>query len=363
MPIHVDSALYVPTAVFEEPDIGLIYWMGDGNRYVHLYSKGNRMLVFDLDAGNAFDQNYNRYPYKAVQTNGRTYLPVYDVYEFFSLPALDVLPTEYGSLLCLHNTTRNDLDGMFLQTSRNTLKARYDAYIASLTTPSPPPSAYPSESPPPSATPSPSPSPAPMRVYLTFDDGPVGEISDGILDVLDSYGVSATFFLCGEKLGENEDAVRRIVGSRHGVGLNGYTYTEAFYSSPEAMLDELQRGNDRLERITMHRTRLVRTPFGSRPRMTDELCRAMTDGGYRFWDWNIDPNDSETSVSAAVIVTRVVAALQAYKLSAPPVILLHERQATLEALPAILNYMLANNYIFVVCQPNENPINQINYIN
>ena len=228
--------------------------------------------------------------------------------------------------------------------------------------PLPPSASLPPASPSPSPTPSAPPSP-PVRVYLTFDDGPIKDLSDKILDTLDQYGVKATFFLLGENLGGNEDAVRRMVGSGHAIGLHSYTHKKnVFYKSPENMLAELKRENDQLELITMQRTRLVRTPYGSWPNMNKELCQAMTEGGYRFWDWNIDPGDAYAGATAAKVSSKVIADLQAFRSSKPPIILLHEREATLAALPAILDFMTSKDYIFVVFNPSDPPINQMKYV-
>ena len=35
-------------------------------------------------------------------------------------------------------------------------------------------------------------------VYLTFDDGPIPVVTPWVLDVLDHYGIKATFFMVGE---------------------------------------------------------------------------------------------------------------------------------------------------------------------
>ena len=37
-------------------------------------------------------------------------------------------------------------------------------------------------------------------VYLTFDDGPIPEVTPWVLDVLDRYGIKATFFLVGDNV-------------------------------------------------------------------------------------------------------------------------------------------------------------------
>ena len=37
-------------------------------------------------------------------------------------------------------------------------------------------------------------------VFLTFDDGPIPEVTPWVLDTLDHYGVKATFFLVGDNV-------------------------------------------------------------------------------------------------------------------------------------------------------------------
>ena len=51
---------------------------------------------------------------------------------------------------------------------------------------------------------------APHKVYLTFDDGP-SAYTDDILDILDSYGVKATFFVVGKESESDLEAYKRIV--------------------------------------------------------------------------------------------------------------------------------------------------------
>lgn len=49
-------------------------------------------------------------------------------------------------------------------------------------------------------------------VYLTFDDGPIPELTPRVLDILDSYGIKATFFLVGDNVRRNPwllDEIRR----------------------------------------------------------------------------------------------------------------------------------------------------------
>ena len=37
-------------------------------------------------------------------------------------------------------------------------------------------------------------------VYLTFDDGPIPEVTPWVLDLLDQYEIKATFFMVGDNV-------------------------------------------------------------------------------------------------------------------------------------------------------------------
>lgn len=55
-------------------------------------------------------------------------------------------------------------------------------------------------------------------VYLTFDDGPIPEVTPWVLDLLDSYGVKATFFLVGDNVRRNPDLLDEIKRRGHSWG-------------------------------------------------------------------------------------------------------------------------------------------------
>lgn len=59
-------------------------------------------------------------------------------------------------------------------------------------------------------------------VYLTFDDGPIPEVTPWVLDVLDRYGVKATFFVVGDNVRKYPDIFREVVRRGHSVGNHTY---------------------------------------------------------------------------------------------------------------------------------------------
>lgn len=55
-------------------------------------------------------------------------------------------------------------------------------------------------------------------VYLTFDDGPVPEVTPWVLDTLDSYGVKATFFMVGDNVRRHPELLEEIKRRGHSYG-------------------------------------------------------------------------------------------------------------------------------------------------
>lgn len=55
-------------------------------------------------------------------------------------------------------------------------------------------------------------------VFLTFDDGPIPEVTPWVLDLLDKYNIKATFFCVGDNVKRNPELFEEIKRRGHGVG-------------------------------------------------------------------------------------------------------------------------------------------------
>ena len=61
-------------------------------------------------------------------------------------------------------------------------------------------------------------------IALTFDDGPRQGTTDRLLDGLKERGASATFFVVGERIGENQDLLLRMQSEGHQVGNHTWSH-------------------------------------------------------------------------------------------------------------------------------------------
>jgi peptidoglycan/xylan/chitin deacetylase (PgdA/CDA1 family) len=191
--------------------------------------------------------------------------------------------------------------------------------------------------------------------YLTFDDGP-NQYTAQILDTLARYDAKATFFMLAGQIESYPNEVKRMASSGHGLALHGVTHNATrIYASAQSVVNEMEQCNAALTRVTGLRTNMVRVPYGSKPWMTQSYRDALVDAGYRMWDWNVDSYDSRgTNIHPDDIVREVVEQTAQHEV---PVILLHDREATLLALPRILEHLQQNGYDLRPLQGNMAPLN------
>jgi peptidoglycan/xylan/chitin deacetylase (PgdA/CDA1 family) len=135
------------------------------------------------------------------------------------------------------------------------------------------------------------------RLSLTFDNGPTPGVTYGVLDVLAERGVTATFFVVGERLGDapGRRMAERATAEGHWIGNHGLTHTVPLgLFDPAAGRREIDETGRRLEGLE-HPDRLFR-PFATGGAIdgrlfSPEAIEHLLDGGYTCVLWNSVPHD------------------------------------------------------------------------
>ena len=182
------------------------------------------------------------------------------------------------------------------------------------------------------------------RVYLTFDDGPSSN-TDKILDILNEYGVKATFFVCGNERYMEE--YQRIADEGHTLGMHSYSHKfREIYQSTEAFVDDMNRLHDYLYEVTGVDSKIIRFPGGSSNTICEndvmqELIAYLAQEGMPYFDWNVSSGDAASSyISAERIAKNVLDNVWKYD---SVIILMHDasnKDTTVEALPMIIEKIL-----------------------
>lgn len=201
------------------------------------------------------------------------------------------------------------------------------------------------------------------KVYLTFDDGPSAN-TDQILDILDEYGVKATFFVVGKE-GYN-DQYRRIVEEGHTLGMHSYSHVyRDIYESVEAYGQDLEKLHTYLYELTGVDSRIVRLPGGSSNTVSkdkiQDIIAYLGQQGMTYYDWNVSSGDAASGyVSAQQIADNVLNHVSEHHTS---IVLMHDasgKNTTVEALPIILEKILeSDNMVLLPITEDTVPIQHV----
>lgn len=155
-------------------------------------------------------------------------------------------------------------------------------------------------------------------VCLTFDDGPDDWMTPRVLDILKRYGVSATFFLVGEKVGRHPEIVRRMVDDGHIVANHTYTHAVTFpFGRSQKIVRDLQLCRQAVFHAVGKTPLWFRPPFG----VTDPpVARAVRLFGLKTIGWSIRSLDTVSYKRRDKVCERVVK-----RLRPGGIILLHDR--------------------------------------
>jgi peptidoglycan/xylan/chitin deacetylase (PgdA/CDA1 family) len=100
-------------------------------------------------------------------------------------------------------------------------------------------------------------------IALTFDDGP-SPGTDRVLELLDRFGVPATFFQCGVNVERHAGIARAVHAAGHEIGNHSHTHPLCCLHSPGYILQEFTRAQEAIEQATGCSPALLRAPYGAR---------------------------------------------------------------------------------------------------
>jgi peptidoglycan/xylan/chitin deacetylase (PgdA/CDA1 family) len=106
-------------------------------------------------------------------------------------------------------------------------------------------------------------SPQRRALALTFDDGP-SEGTEEILELLQRFGASATFFQCGANVDRLPHVARAVIAGGHEIGNHSHTHARLYLRSKATIEMEFARAQDAIGAAVGFVPHLMRPPFGVR---------------------------------------------------------------------------------------------------
>ena len=125
------------------------------------------------------------------------------------------------------------------------------------------------------------------EVFLTFDDGPIPEVTPWVLDQLDHYGVRATFFMVGDNVRKHPELFREVLARGHRVGNHTFNHIQGIHYDTEAYMANVLKADEWIG------SDLFRPPHGH---MRWSQARALK-RRFRIVMWDVVTRDYNRSLS------------------------------------------------------------------
>lgn len=146
------------------------------------------------------------------------------------------------------------------------------------------------------------------KVYLTFDDGPIPDLTEWVLDILKKENSKATFFCIGDNIKKHPEIFKRIISEGHSIGnhtfnhLNGWkTKTENYFENFN--LCETEILNFKNLKIETQKSKLFRPPYG---KIKPQQAKMIRKKGYEIIMWDVLSYDFDSLTNPEKCLKNVV---------------------------------------------------------
>lgn len=172
------------------------------------------------------------------------------------------------------------------------------------------------------------------KVYLTFDDGPTPEITDWVLDQLETHKAMASFFLIGKNVEAHPEIVKRILDLGHTIGNHTQNHMNGWKNKNQDYLLEVDKCAKSVE------SNFFRPPYG---RIKRPQAKTLLRKGYEIIMWDVLSGDFDIKSSYEDCLKTVKNGVENGS-----IIVFHDSQKAWprlkECLPKTLEYLQSEGY-------------------
>jgi peptidoglycan/xylan/chitin deacetylase (PgdA/CDA1 family) len=96
------------------------------------------------------------------------------------------------------------------------------------------------------------------EIYLTFDDGPIPQITEWVISQLEIFGAKATFFCVGDNICKHPYVFEKIKQAGHSIGNHTYNHLNGWKTPLDKYIDNVIK----YQQVADHAGHLFRPPYG-----------------------------------------------------------------------------------------------------
>jgi peptidoglycan/xylan/chitin deacetylase (PgdA/CDA1 family) len=132
------------------------------------------------------------------------------------------------------------------------------------------------------------------KVFLTFDDGPIPEITEWTLEQLKKYDAKATFFCIGNNIEKHPDIFNNIITQGHAIGNHTFNHLNGWKNSTEDYIENVKLCQSQITNPKSQILNLFRPPYGKIKPSQSKILRKL---GYKIIMWDILSYDFDQTIT------------------------------------------------------------------
>jgi peptidoglycan/xylan/chitin deacetylase (PgdA/CDA1 family) len=137
--------------------------------------------------------------------------------------------------------------------------------------------------------------PSSKVIYITFDDGPVPEVTPLVLDLLDKYNIKATFFCVGDNVRKHPEVYAEVERRGHKTGNHTFNHIKGFSFSEDEYVANVEKAAEYID------SELFRPPYGRIKRSQIKRLQSK----YEIIMWDLITYDYDRKLSKESILRNV----------------------------------------------------------
>ncbi|WP_129714578.1 polysaccharide deacetylase family protein [Pedobacter sp. SYP-B3415] len=175
-------------------------------------------------------------------------------------------------------------------------------------------------------------------VYLTFDDGPIPDVTPFVLKTLKHHGIKATFFCIGDNIIKHPKIYLQVRDAGHAIGNHTFNHLKGWATDDASYLENFRQ----CQQVTQ--TSLFRPPYGRIKKSQIRALRAELPG-INIIMWDVLSGDFDTNLSPEKCLQNVL-----QHVTNGSVIVFHDSLKAFDrlqyALPRTIEQLIADGYAF-----------------
>ena len=187
-------------------------------------------------------------------------------------------------------------------------------------------------------------------IYLTFDDGPIPEITEFVLEELAKYQAKATFFCIGDNIMKHPDIFQQIKNQEHTVGNHTFNHLKGWNTEDNVYFENFKKCNEAIKEYS-ERHSLITDNSSPTPNFRPPYGRIKKSQAFEILKtheiimWDVLSGDFDQSMPKEIVLKKSIQYSEAGS-----IVLFHDSvkasKNMMYALPKYLKHFSEQGFIF-----------------